>query len=186
MNLIFEITWICWLLSEILLNILLRSGSAGTEDFDKKSLRLIWITIIVSIVLGVLCAVNIEVPIVGAYWLNYTGVAIIILGMILRFVAIKTLGRFFTVDLSVREGHTLVNAGLYKYIRHPSYSGSLLSFFGFPLSLNNWVSLIVIFVPVLLVFLYRIRLEEGMLVKQLGTEYEAYQKRTKRLIPWIY
>lgn len=186
MNLLFELVWACWFLSEILLNRVFRARDKGAEDYDKNSLRLIWITILGSIFLGVFCTIYIDVPIVRAPWLNYAGLLIIMAGMILRFVAIRTLGRFFTVDLSVREGYTLVNTGLYKYIRHPSYSGSLLSFLGFPFSLNNWISLVVIFVPVLLVFLYRIRLEERMLVKQLGPEYEAYQKTTKRLIPWIY
>lgn len=101
-------------------------------------------------------------------------------------MAVRTLGKFFTVDLAIHEGHKLVNKGLYKYIRHPSYSGSLMSFLGFGLSLNNWVSFAITFVPVFISFLYRINIEEQLLLKQEGLNYADYKKRTKRLIPMLY
>ena len=106
--------------------------------------------------------------------------------MIIRFIAIRTLGKFFTVNLAIHGDQSLIKAGLYKYIRHPSYTGSLISFVGFGLSLNNWVSLIVIFVPVLITFINRINIEEKLLHEQFGIEYEEYKARTKRLIPMIY
>lgn len=183
---IFEIIWIIWFLSEVVLNRILRSKKSGSKDLDKNSLRVIWITIILSITLGVMSKSYFNFPIVKSDWINYLGSSIIVLGMILRFVAIYTLGIFFTVDLSIQDNHELIRKGLYKTIRHPSYTGSLLSFLGFGLSLNNWLSLILIFVPVLAAFIYRINLEEKLLLDQVGLKYKDYKKQTRRLIPWIY
>jgi protein-S-isoprenylcysteine O-methyltransferase Ste14 len=186
MRYVFEIIWICWFLSEILLNRIFRSKKTDSKNFDKNSLRLIWLTIIISITLGVLSKSYLNCPISETSWLRYFGLLIIVAGMILRFIAIKTLGKFFTVDLSIHDSHKLISKGLYKYIRHPAYAGSLLSFFGFALSLNNWISLIIIFVPVLSSFIYRINIEEKMLIEELGLKYNDYKKNTKRLIPMIY
>jgi protein-S-isoprenylcysteine O-methyltransferase Ste14 len=123
---------------------------------------------------------------VAGPWLNYTGLGLMLAGMGIRYMAITTLGKFFTVDVSISDDHKLVTSGLYKYIRHPAYTGSLMTFFGFGLSMNNWVSLIIIFIPVLLAFLFRIKIEESALLSQAGIEYSEYRKHTWRLIPWIY
>jgi protein-S-isoprenylcysteine O-methyltransferase Ste14 len=106
--------------------------------------------------------------------------------MIIRFIAIYSLGRFFTVDLTIKDNHKIKKDGLYRLLRHPSYSGSLLSFLGYGLSLNDWISLIVIFIPVTIAFLYRIRIEEKLLTDQFGNDYIDYMKKTNCLIPFIY
>jgi len=186
MKYIFEIKWICWLLSEILLNRLGRSKNADSKELDKNSLSLIWIAIIASMTLGIFIAIYWGAQIINTNLLLYLGSMLIVVGIIIRFIAIRTLGKFFTVNLAIYGNHSLIKNGLYKYIRHPSYTGSLLSFLGFGLSLNNWLSLIIIFVPVLVTFINRINIEEKLLQKQFGTEYSDYKKKTKRLIPMIY
>ena len=186
MKYIFEIIWICWLLSEIFLNRLLRSKTTNSNELDKNSLNLIWVAIIASMTLGIISASYWTAPMVNTNVLLYFGSALIVVGMIIRFIAIRTLGKFFTVNLALHGDHTLIKAGLYKYIRHPSYSGSLLSFLGFGLSLNNWLSLMIIIVPILITFINRINIEEKLLENQFGTEYSDYKKKTERLIPFLY
>ena len=186
MKYIFEIIWICWLLSEVLLNRLVRSKNADSKELDKNSLNLIWIAIVVSMTLGILIVIYWAAPIFNTNMLLYLGSILIVIGMLIRFIAIRTLGKFFTVNLAVHGNHRLIMTGLYKYIRHPSYTGSLLSFVGFGLSLNNWLSLIIIVVPILVTFINRINIEEKLLLEQFGSEFEDYKKRTKRLIPMIY
>ena len=136
--------------------------------------------------LGILSAIYWTAPIINTNFLLYLGSALIVAGMIIRFIAIRTLGKFFTVNLALHADHSLIKTGLYKYIRHPSYTGSLLSFAGFGLSLNNWLSLFIIIIPILVTFINRINIEEGILLKQFGPAYEEYKKETKRLIPMIY
>ena len=186
MKYIFEIIWICWLLSEVLLNRLVRSKNAESKELDKNPLSLIWIAIVVSMTLGILIVIYWAAPMVYTNLLLYLGSVLILVGMIIRFIAVITLGKFFTVNLAVHGNHRLIKTGLYKHIRHPSYSGSLLSFVGFGLSLNNWISLIIILVPILVTFINRINIEEKLLLGQFGSEYEEYKKKSKRLIPMIY
>lgn len=183
---IFNLIWIFWLLSEFVLNLKHRSKISGAKQSDKNSLSVIWVTISLAVSASVFAAFFIHVPILRNQVLKYTGLALIVAGVIIRLVAIRTLGRFFTVNLSIDTEHKLIDTGLYKYIRHPSYSGSLLSFAGLALHFNNWVCLFVILIPVVSVFIYRIRLEEQLLLQQPGLNYSEYINRTKRLIPFVY
>jgi len=183
---VFIIVWTCWFLSEVLLHRIFKSKTNKSRFSDGNSLRLVWITIVISISLGVLGLIYMPTPIFKSDVMGYLGLLLILSGMIIRIIAIRTLGKFFTVDLGIDNDHRLINKGLYKYIRHPSYTGSLLSFLGLGLSLNNWISLLVIFVPVLVAFIYRINIEEKLLLAQIGPEYSDYKKQTKRLFPLIY
>ncbi|NSL86738.1 methyltransferase family protein [Chitinophaga solisilvae] len=187
MSLLSSLIYLFWFLSEILLHRILRGG----KDTDKKkqdrgSLAYIWIIIIICTNISVYVTFNTSYPIYPGPLMNYTGLSLILLGMILRYWAIASLGRLFTVVVTIREGHHIKKDGLYGIIRHPSYAGSLLSFLGFGLSLNNWLSLLITFVPVFIAFAYRMQVEEKMLLSQFGEEYSAYMKRTSRIIPWIF
>jgi protein-S-isoprenylcysteine O-methyltransferase Ste14 len=109
-----------------------------------------------------------------------------VIGITLRLFTIFSLKSLFTADVAIHYDHKLKTDGIFKRVRHPSYSGSLLTFLGFGLTLGNWVSLIIVFLPVLGVFLYRINIEEKALMNNFKDEYIDYQKKTKKLIPFIY
>ncbi|MFT3750236.1 MAG: isoprenylcysteine carboxylmethyltransferase family protein [Agriterribacter sp.] len=186
MNIIFTGTYIIWFLSEILLNRFLRSRASDKRDMDKNSLSIIWITIIVSITAAIYISGICPLPIFSHYYYVYAGIVIIIAGILLRFTAIISLGKFFTVDVTIRQGHTLKKDGLYKYLRHPSYFASLLSFIGFGISLNNWLSLIIITISIIIAFHIRVKVEEKALTEQFGEEYIAYKKTTSGFIPFVH
>lgn len=181
---IFIIIYLVWFISEIFINISRRSGNKNGQDKGTK--RFIWITIAIANSLGVIFAKTLYFPVGSSIIIPYSGLIVIVLGMIFRFIAIWTLGRFFTVDVTIRENHKLKRDGLYNILRHPSYSGSVLSFIGFGLSLNNWLSLFIVSVSVTMAMLRRINVEEKLLTDQFGTEYKDYIKHTYRLIPWVY
>lgn len=101
-------------------------------------------------------------------------------------MVINNLGKYFTVDVTIKKDHQLKTDGFYKYVRHPSYAFSLLTFLGLAIVLNNYISAVIVFVPVFLMFLYRIKIEEKVLTEQFGSDYSDYMKKTKRLIPFIY
>jgi protein-S-isoprenylcysteine O-methyltransferase Ste14 len=183
---IFIIVWSIWFISEILLNRLLRSGNVDKKDQDKGSMRIIWITIGVANSLGIVFSVFFHMPIGNFIIIPYFGLFLIIVGMVLRFIAIWSLGRLFTVDVTIRANHKIKKDGIYRIIRHPSYSGSLLSFIGFGISLNNWISLLIISILVTIAMLNRIKIEERLLISQFGQDYLDYMERTYRLLPWIY
>ncbi len=181
---IFIIIWSLWFLSEILINRLIRSGSSDSKNKDKGSIHIIWITIGIANTAGILFAMFSHFPISNA--IAYVGLFLIVLGMIIRFVAVRSLGRLFTVDVTIRKDHYLKKDGMYQILRHPSYTGSLISFLGFGISLNNWISGIIIITLVTAAMLYRIKIEEQLLIEQFGDEYRSYMKNTYRLLPWIF
>ena len=111
---------------------------------------------------------------------------VILAGLAIRWIAIYSLRKYFTIDVSIRSDHKIVDTGIYKYVRHPSYSGSLLSFLGLGITTLNWISGIIIVVPIMIAFIYRINIEEQVLTTFFGDQYKQYCAATKRLIPKIY
>src|SRR5713226_9126277 len=111
------------------------------------------------------------------------GVSLILLGVALRWYAIWTLGRYFTRDVAVSVDQKVVQNGLYRYIRHPAYSGTFLTMAGVGLTMTNWASLLALLIGVLLGHLYRVNVEERALIQSIGQPYIEYMHRTKRFIP---
>jgi len=176
-----------WLLSEIILSRARRSEAKDSSRLDKSSLRFLWIAIFLSVFLGVFLGVKgVGFIRVRHHLLSNCGIFLMLLGLVIRWTAILTLRKYFTVDVSILEGHKIVKKGLYKYIRHPSYAGSLVSFLGLGLAFSNWLSSIVMFLPILMAFIYRMQVEEKALIQAFGEEYLDYSNTTKRLIPKIY
>lgn len=183
---IFIAIWVLWFLSEILLNRLRRANNSVQKDHDRGTMRLIWLAITLAITLSILAANYFPARILAWPYAGYAGLTIILAGMAVRFLAVGSLGQRFTVNLSIGEGHRIKTDGMYRWVRHPSYLGSIISFLGFSLSLNNAISLAAILLVVVPSFLYRIRVEERLLIAEFGTEYREYMSKTSRLIPWIY
>lgn len=113
------------------------------------------------------------------------GIGVCILGATVRKVAKNTLGIYFSHELRVLDDQMVIDHGIYRYVRHPAYLGTLLLVPGI-----SWMFLshigVLLLVPTLFVALGRIQREELMLVKNLGTEYRSYINRSKMIIPFIY
>ncbi len=122
----------------------------------------------------------------GQPYVYYFGMLLAVSGLLLRLIAIRQLGKSFTVDVQIAEGQSLKRTGLYAYIRHPSYTGILMAFTGLAITYSNWISLVVILVPVFIAFGYRIRVEEAALRTEFGDTYLEYSRKTKRLVPFIF
>jgi protein-S-isoprenylcysteine O-methyltransferase Ste14 len=114
------------------------------------------------------------------------GVIVILLGVALRWYAIWTLGRYFTREVAVSSDQPVVQDGPYRLIRHPAYSGTLLTLLGVGLALTNWASLIALLVCVLPGYIYRVRIEEQALARAIGQPYVDYMRRTRRFIPLLF
>ena len=186
MNTATNIIMILWGLSEIFLLLKMRSGSADAKGKDKKSLSRLWLVIGFSIFFGVFVAKATSFPFDTSEIIQIIGLLFLLLGVILRLVVVSYLGKYFTVDVTIRKDHQLKTNGFYKYVRHPSYAFSLLTFVGLAVVLNNYISAIILLVPVFIIFIYRINIEENVLKDQFGKVYTDYMKKTKRVIPFIY
>jgi len=108
-----------------------------------------------------------------------------ILGILVRQWAIAILGRFFSLTVNVVEGHQVVDKGPYGLIRHPSYTGVLITFIGLGLAVQSLAAVLVLIGVFSLSFGYRMRVEEQTLSLELGKNYVDYMKKTKRLIPFL-
>lgn len=107
-------------------------------------------------------------------------------GIGIRQWAIAVLGRFFTVDVRVQPGQTVVDWGPYRWVRHPSYSGMIITFVGMGLALGNWVSLAVLVVVPTAGLIVRIRVEERTLLGSLGEPYRRFAAARPRLFPFLW
>lgn len=116
---------------------------------------------------------------------RWAGLALIALGLGIRIWAVATLRRFFTVDVAIQADHRLVTSGPYRLVRHPAYSGALVSFAGLALASSSWVAALVMLLPIAATFAIRIRVEEAALRSAFPEEYERYSSRTTRLLPGI-
>ena len=179
-----------WLLTEVFYKQRLASNETDKQGKDKSSLNILWIIIISSISLSIFVA-NIHfdtfsLAISDNILIVYLGLLLIFAGIFGRLIIIRSLGKYFTVDVTIRKEHKIKKDGFYSVLRHPSYSASLLTFLGLGLYLNNWVALAVAIIPPFLAFTYRISVEEKALIEQFGQEYLDYKKQTKKLIPYIY
>jgi protein-S-isoprenylcysteine O-methyltransferase Ste14 len=189
-NLVFtgvqEISLILWLGIEIALMVRRRAG-AGTQRQDRSSWAVLFFMIFAGFALGSLLAHNvlagtISGPRVLLFWL---GIILVYAGIAFRLYAIRVLGRYFTVNVATVADQRVVEEGPYRFIRHPSYTGGLITMLGFALTYTNWLSLLVIIGCALIGYSYRIHVEEQALQEHLGQPYREYMQRTKRLIPYV-
>ena len=142
--------------SEVLLTITRRSRSKTGTKQDKSTLGMIWVVIGLSIAAGIFVSSSSFLWAHGVWMFELppgpaVAVAAVVLfaaGLILRWWAIVTLGRFFTVDVVVEKDHELVERGPFRWVRHPSYTGVLLAFVGWAVTLWNWVAMAVVLVPI--------------------------------------
>jgi protein-S-isoprenylcysteine O-methyltransferase Ste14 len=117
---------------------------------------------------------------------RYLGPLIIAAGILLRGWTIHRLGDSFSIFTEVLPHARLKTDGLYRWIRHPSYSGTLLYFLGLALTFYHpLTSSLVLLLPGASL-LYRIRVEEKKLIQYYGERYLSYREKTTRLIPFIY
>jgi protein-S-isoprenylcysteine O-methyltransferase Ste14 len=114
------------------------------------------------------------------------GVVCLVVGLWLFYRSHADLGTNWSVTLQVREHHQLITHGVYQYIRHPMYSALFLYSLGQVLVLPNWIAGPSYLVTFGILFAFRIRDEERMMLEEFGDEYATYMAKTKRLVPGIW
>lgn len=177
---------LCFPVSEVAIAVFKRGSSAAAVD-DRGSMRLLWMVIVPSVALAVAASDYRATGLpCSAAAREFVAATLLGGGLALRWIAILTLGRYFTANVAVQPGQSVISAGPYRHLRHPSYTGLLLAFLGLGVFFGNWLSLAALMVPITLAIVYRLRLEESVLVGALGQPYSAYCARTKRLIPFVW
>jgi protein-S-isoprenylcysteine O-methyltransferase Ste14 len=185
---VFSIAFFVWAGSEVIGSIILprlRHRKAGTELKRKDQNSALWINI--GIIASIYIAFGFSLVRVATLpeWVFYPGIILMFAGIVLRQWSIAILGGFFSVVVSVQEGQTIIRRGPYRFIRHPSYTGTLMTLIGIGLAVQSWGALLTLLFMFSLVYRYRIEIEEKALVERFGNEYVAYMHDTKMLIPFV-
>lgn len=116
-------------------------------------------------------------------WLHYLALAWAATGLMVVTLAIVQLNKNLTPFPTPKTSGTLIQTGLYRYVRHPIYSGIIVMAVGFGVfQESTWKLVLGILLWVL--FYFKSRYEETLLVKQYP-DYEVYRSRTSRLFPFL-
>ncbi len=169
--------------------------SFGVKRDIKKS-RTLWVEIVIRIAVIVTVVSLMESPYMRGIWQSaqrysptanspqtFVGLILCAAGIAFAIWARVHIGRNWSPAPAMKEEHELVTSGPYRYARHPIYTGLLIAMLGTGLVAGlYWYALFVIF---LVMFLIRVRIEEGYMMKLFPTQYPEYRKRVKALIPFV-
>lgn len=159
----------------------------GGSRVDHGSIVAVATALAAGVLLAVWSAMDVPATTVPGRWVTFVaGVVVMWLGISLREWAVWTLGRFFTVVVRVAVDQTVVTSGPYRWVRHPSYAGLLVTLVGLGLALGNWLSVLALAVLPMIGLVIRIRVEERELLAALGEPYRQYAERHRRLVPGVW
>jgi protein-S-isoprenylcysteine O-methyltransferase Ste14 len=161
-----------------------RQGSRS----DRNSRVVLYFWVVAGLVGGFALAGDVHgAAIRGGRWpIFVVGLILMGAGIAIRQWAVALLGQFFTTDVRVHPGQTVVERGPHRWVRHPSYTGMLITFVGIGLALGNWAALGALAVLPTIGLVYRIRVEERALLDGLGEPYRRFAASRSRLVPRLW
>lgn len=183
----FDVVVGAFVLSELRVRLRSERNREGSRQ-DHLSVRVVQVTALGGVALAILLTRRVPRADVGAArWpLFVAGLVLMCAGIAIRQWALATLGRFFTIDVRVQSGQTVVDDGPYRWVRHPSYAGLILTFVGLGLALGNWAALAAVAAVPTAGLVYRVRIEERALLDGLGEPYRRFAAGRPRLFPGIW
>jgi protein-S-isoprenylcysteine O-methyltransferase Ste14 len=163
------------------------SGISGGESYSSASKRILFGfgTVILAMILIPPYCDRHDIWSFDGDTVRYLGLILFFVGSILRLAAVFELGRRFSGLVAIQPDHQLKTDGLYRHLRHPSYTGLLVSMIGWAFIFRSIIGLLLnIFLFLLL--LSRMADEEKFLEAHFGGAYQTYRRKTWRLLPLIY
>ena len=153
------------------------SGISSGKSSSTASKRIIFPIIVVSTAMIVIAPYSDRRDLwtIDGDGIRYLGLALFGIGSIIRLVAVFALGHRFSGLVAIQPDHKLKTDGIYKHIRHPSYTGLLLSMIGWVLVFRSAIGLVLNLV-LLLLLLSRIADEEKFLETEFASEYRDYRE----------
>lgn len=182
---IFYLSTCLWLFEFILL----RPKSKGQKNHEKRSFFLVLSGILSIVILNILSGFfSIMRPFNDSIntLLMQISITLYVSGLILRYVSILYLGKYFTRNVAIEQKHELISKGPYRLLRHPLYVGLFLLSTSVPLFFGHIYVYIFAFVLMSYMLNHRMRLEETLLLEHFGPSYETWKSKRYRFIPFIY
>lgn len=155
---------------------------------DRGSLLAVYSSVYVGLGGGFALAATVHAAAIpdGRWPIFAGGLLLMSAGIAIRQWAVALLGQFFTTDVRVHPGQTVVETGPYRWVRHPSYTGMIMTFVGIGLALGNWAALAVLALVPTAGLIVRIRVEEGVLLDSLGEPYRRFAASRPHLLPGLW
>ena len=178
---------VIWVLLEVRVRLRSRLNPHGTR-MDRGSLLVVIATVYGGLFGGFQLAEKVQsAAIPDERWpLFVVGMVLMCAGIAIRQWAVAVLGDLFTVDVRVHAGQSVVERGPYRWVRHPSYTGLILTFVGIGLALGNWAALLLLAVLPTAGLVVRIRFEERALLDGLGEPYRRFAATRPHLFPGLW
>lgn len=118
-------------------------------------------------------------PTLGLYW---SGVAVLLGGIVLSIYARRTIGRNWSGTVTLKIDHELVRSGPYRYVRHPIYSALLLGYLGTALIRDEWRGILALLIAYAALW-RKLKLEERWMLEAFEDSYRHYRSEVPALIP---
>ena len=184
---LYAVLYWAWIASEVTVVAVTWTKRGSSKVQDRGSMLILWVVIFASISVGTSLGDDAGWTMFGgAHWVRTLSVVVLAVGLAIRWTAIVTLGQSFSVNVAIHATQTLQKTGLFRLVRHPSYTGLMLVFAAIGIHTRNWLGLAIMLLPPGAALLYRIHVEEQALHGAFGEEYAEYSRVTKRLIPRVY
>lgn len=147
-------------------------------------MRLVMVAVVLAIAVVGGATVRSELNTPPGMVMSTIGAILVLLGVSLAIWARVHLGRNWSSHPSLKVGHELITSGPYALVRHPIYTGVIVSALGSALVTSAWWLVILLFLVIL--FVRRIYIEEATMTAQFPDKYPEYKKRTWALVPWVW
>jgi protein-S-isoprenylcysteine O-methyltransferase Ste14 len=163
-----------------------KASQKGTRTPRAQNLLLALLQLItIALVLFLPYADRRDIFVMHAEWVRWLGLTMVVAGHLISILAVRALGRNYSVYVTIQEQHQLVQSGIYGMVRNPIYLGNLLAWPGTCLVFRSWIVF-----PAVVFFLafavLRGAQEERLLREQFSADFDAYCRRTWRLVPYLY
>ena len=174
-SLLFRVLCCIWFASEVIVAVATRTRGGKGNVRDRGSMLILSIVLTMGIT-GCEWTVPFTAPFYGgAPWLVWLATCPVT-GIVIRWTAILTFGQRVRRQCRIQEEQKLKQTGLYRFVRHPSYSGLLLILLAVGLHSRSWAGLLVLIVPTTAALIYRIHVEEAALSGAFGEQYADYSR----------
>lgn len=155
------------------------------KSSDRFSVVLILLMSLVSVVVPIVDWAYFKADQSHYSYITIIGVLMIITGIIFRAWAVRTLGKYFTATVQIKEDHTLIRTGPYRIVRHPSYSGAFMAIVAGAVVLESLTGFIISCIAMIIAYYVRIGIEEKELIARFGNDYLDFKRETKMIIPYV-
>jgi protein-S-isoprenylcysteine O-methyltransferase Ste14 len=158
-----------------------RSPQKPVQRRDRGSYLLIYFATLIGLATGIKLRYSNLGTLTGIF--QYLGLFVMLVGSLLRNWALISLGKYFSRVVEIESEHRIITGGPYHWLRHPSYTGMILVNVGVLMAIGTWLGALIVLILILAATLYRIRIEENLLIETFKDEYRRYMAHTWLLFP---